>query len=36
MKYGQFVDNLAGLCDGKNFPRELLKVCAITIKSIHI
>lgn len=27
MTQAQFIENLTGLCDGKDFPKDLLKVC---------
>lgn len=29
MTQAQFIENLTGLCDGKDFPKDLLKVCTI-------
>ena len=28
MTLTQFIENLVGLCDGKEFPKEILKVCS--------
>ena len=29
MTQAQFIENLAGLCDGEDFPKDLLKVLII-------
>ena len=35
MTQAQFIENLTGLCDGKDFPKDLLKVYAQYIKGLN-
>ena len=35
MTQAQFIENLSGLCDEKDFPKDLLKVIKIVVGSTH-